>query len=450
MVVVLVLCVSGVALLAFEEEVSSLFFVKDLRRGIRNAGAKAKVAAAAAAARNKVEAPPAPNAVRAGGYMRGVAMADGDGAGTVKGADPDEWKRDKREFDDEARAIAEEMGAAKPGDTNNDGRKRKDVMREYIPRLTDILKGALDTAEGEGGEMDKFFGWKRVKPKCKVGAKALAHTAKRIREAELVLDPYPHVQVFNIFPDALYACIMSKMPAGDGAYVRLKEGVDRFMVDLYDRKKAAKGKKDKRWDVMDGKGGFDAGFWQDFGAAYATDTGIRDAWLDKFAPTLAVRHANYAAVKSSIHTKMELNRDRAGYEIGPHTDSQGKWVTTLYYLAKDLEHEKTGTCVVRSKTGRTQTEGSVWEDWRDPDFEIATQARYVPNSVFAFAPCFGSWHAVPKVTGRNGFVRDTIQTFLMEATKSAPKKECPKVPNTRGSMMDEFKARSKKGDTVWG
>ena len=59
------------------------------------------------------------------------------------------------------------------------------------------------------------------------------------------------------------------------------------------------------------------------------------------------------------YAEMELNRDRAGYEIGPHTDSQGKWVTTLYYLAKDLENENTGTCVVRSKSGRIQTVGRV-------------------------------------------------------------------------------------------
>ena len=70
--------------------------------------------------------------------------------------------------------------------------------------------------------------------------------------------------------------------------------------------------------------------------------------------------------------------------------------------------------------------------------------------MFAFAPCFGSWHAVPKVTGSGGFVRDTIQTFLMEATKSAPKKDCPKLPpDARGSMMDEFTATT-KGESVWG
>ena len=77
---------------------------------------------------------------------------------------------------------------------------------------------------------------------------------------------------------------------------------------------------------------------------------------------------------------------------------------------------------------------------------MAEQARYVPNSVFAFAPCFGSWHAVPKMTGRGGFVRDTIQTFLMEATKSAPKKACPKVPPKGGSLIQEAGA---KGESVW-
>ena len=68
--------------------------------------------------------------------------------------------------------------------------------------------------------------------------------------------------------------------------------------------------------------------------------------------------------------------------------------------------------MVRSKRGRLQTGASDWLNWNDPDFEVAAQARYVPNSVFAFAPCFGSWHAVPKMTGKT-FVRDTIQTFLM-------------------------------------
>ena len=54
--------------------------------------------------------------------------------------------------------------------------------------------------------------------------------------------------------------------------------------------------------------------------------------LDKFAPTLNIRHDDYHSIKRDIHTRMELNRDRNGYEIGPHTDTGAKWLTTLYYL----------------------------------------------------------------------------------------------------------------------
>ena len=134
-----------------------------------------------------------------------------------------------------------------------------------------------NAAEAKGAT--DFFAWKRVDPDCRVGDAQALHTANAIKKATLVMEPYPHVQVFNIFPNGLYACIMQKMPPGDQAYKRLKEGVDRFMVDLYDRKKAAKGKADKSWDVMDGKGGFDADFWRKFGEVYATNDWIRDAWL---------------------------------------------------------------------------------------------------------------------------------------------------------------------------
>jgi len=193
-------------------------------------------------------------------------------------------------------------------------------------------KSAVVDAEAE---REGFLAWKRVEPDCKVTKEAALHTARRIKEAVVVMEPYPHVQVFGIFPERLYACIMQKMPAGDGAYSRTGKRTKRFVVDLYDRK-LGKGSANRKWKGMNGKGGFDANFWKELGIVYANDDGIRDAWLDKFALTLGARHKNVTSIKSQIQTTMELNRDRAGYQIGPHTDSELKWVTTLYYLAKDL------------------------------------------------------------------------------------------------------------------
>jgi len=62
--------------------------------------------------------------------------------------------------------------------------------------------GFLD-AEGEENsavvdaeaEREGFLAWKRVEPDCKVTKEAALHTARRIKEAVVVMEPYPHVQV---------------------------------------------------------------------------------------------------------------------------------------------------------------------------------------------------------------------------------------------------------------
>ena len=89
---VLLICVlkwieqDGLYVLAFEDEVTSIFFVKDLRRGIQKVHAKV-------VAPRKAGAPPGPNPLRAaGGVLEGVPMDDGDGAGTARGEVPDEWR----------------------------------------------------------------------------------------------------------------------------------------------------------------------------------------------------------------------------------------------------------------------------------------------------------------------------------------------------------------------
>ena len=397
---VLVALLLGVLGLAFEEEVGAFFLARDIRGGARRA--HEAVRAKRVDERPFDDAPPSPNPARLGTRVDlPASLEDGDGSVGHKHA----WGEGD-EYGEELRAIKKEMGG-------------KNVMAAHVPSLTPILKSALDAAEAKGATA--FFAWKRVKPDCVVTEAAAMHSARQIRGAKLVMSPYPHVQVFNIFPDALYACIVQKLPPGDDAYLRLKEGVDRFMVNLYDRKTAGTKADDKTWAERKGKGGFDSKFWRQLGKVYASSPSIRDAWIDKFAPTLAIRHPNVdARVKNSIHTKMELNRDRAGYEIGPHTDSQGKWVTTLYYLAKDLEHENTGTCVVRSKSGREQKGASDWEDWRDPDFEVAEQARYVPNSVFAFAPCYSSWHAVRMASLTHLYLVFHSFPWFLLATSTAP------------------------------
>ena len=47
-------------------------------------------------------------------------------------------------------------------------------MKAFIPRTTNILKGALDAAEDKGAT--EFFTWMRVDPDCQVGDAEAMHT----------------------------------------------------------------------------------------------------------------------------------------------------------------------------------------------------------------------------------------------------------------------------------
>ena len=257
---------------------------------------------------------------------------------------------------------------------------------------------------------------------AKIKPEWVQHTAQKISRASVVSEPYEHVQIFDVFHPDMYACMLRKLPVSDEPYERLKPGVNRFMISLYDYKKKAKRKKKKNNKTI--QDGFDADFWKEFGRVFSGKL-FRDRWLALFDRTLTLRNPswrNYAARELAF--KVELNRDRDRYEIGPHTDSHGKWVTMLYYLPKDDTHESDGgTAVIRSKSRREQFGDSTWESWTDPDFEVVRRARYVPNSVFAFAPCLSSWHAVPKL--QQAFVRDSIQTFIMSKQWKDKKSHCP-------------------------
>ena len=258
---------------------------------------------------------------------------------------------------------------------------------------------------------------------AKIKPEWVQHTAQKISRASVVSEPYEHVQIFDVFHPDMYACMLRKLPVSDEPYERLKPGVNRFMISLYEYKKKAKRKKKNNKTIQDG---FDADFWKEFGRIFSGKS-FRDRWLALFDRTLTLRNPswrNYAARELAF--KVELNRDRDRYEIGPHTDSHGKWVTMLYYLPKDDTHASDGgTAVIRSKSRREQFGDSTWESWTDPDFEVVRRARYVPNSVFAFAPCLSSWHAVPKL--QQAFVRDSIQTFIMSKQWKDKKSHCPPV-----------------------
>jgi len=308
-----------------------------------------------------------------------------------------------------AEELAQESSTGR-GDADEDDEAERSADEEAE------LSADEDGEDGEDGEArpTTAAAVAAANATCAVTSEHVRYTLDRIRSAEVALEPYPHYFVENVFSPDLYACIRAKLPR-DAAYKRLRSKQERFYAPI----KAKYGSEKFRQGLI--SRGFDAEFWQGFAEAFE-HADLRDLWVEKFERVLSQRVTDWREyMAKSLFLRMELNRDREGYVIPPHTDRGTKWVTMLYYLAPDDSHKEAGTCVIRSKSGREQT-SSDWESWDDDDFEIARQAPFLPNSVFAFAPCYKSWHAVPKMNTK--FTRDTIQSFVMAKNKLYKKGRC--------------------------
>jgi hypothetical protein len=171
-----------------------------------------------------------------------------------------------------------------------------------------------------------------------VTVELLNYTVNRINGAKLVLDPYPHLYLTEIFEPRFYTnCILNKLPP-TSAYNKYTNGRHQIHIagrqghgpQGQNRLGRPEGKLDKAKAKL-----LDVAFWTDFAKLFASQELTR-AWLQKFYPTL--RHRDLMRrlqdMPKNFFYSMALGRDLRGYSIGPHTDTADKWVTTLYYLPR--------------------------------------------------------------------------------------------------------------------
>lgn len=184
------------------------------------------------------------------------------------------------------------------------------------------------------------------------------YVLKKIEEAEVIMEPYPHVYIENVFPQEFLEQVTPQ--SGDGYRslqdARGTEGYpDRSVKDAPDCTKWMK------------------------------DGDLRRAFNKKFG------------VNASADETLML-RDGPGYHIGPHTDTPKKVVTALCYVTKDWTEAEHGTSIYTPLIdGFTDAKGSHFN--RD-GFKLHWTAPGKPNSMFAFARCDNSFHGAEPYAGK--------------------------------------------------
>ncbi len=115
-----------------------------------------------------------------------------------------------------------------------------------------------------------------------------------------------------------------------------------------------------------------------------------------------------------ISVEVQLIRHRAGFFLGPHSDSSSKLVVLLLYLAPDDSADHLGTSMNRPKDPTFSCPKSAHYPFED--FIDVKTAPYRPNSMLAFFRSDLSFHGVEPLSEQDTTTcnRDLIQYVIYD------------------------------------
>ena len=206
----------------------------------------------------------------------------------------------------------------------------------------------------------------------------------KIQRAPILLDPYPHFFVENVFPDDFYKMLLKYLPK------------DREMKPIGTTGKVSKGAYLERhifdfslanFDKLSNQDYF---FWRSFWN-YLKGHDFIKMQMEKFAPYLKERFSDNFKHKH-FYPYAELVKDRQNYSIGPHTDHPERAITMLFYLPNDASMLHLGTSIYKPKI-----EGFRCRFGKHHQFEDFVKIKtlpFLPNSVFGFVRSDESFHGL--------------------------------------------------------
>ena len=209
---------------------------------------------------------------------------------------------------------------------------------------------------------------------------AFEYVIKKIIDALIIKEPYPHILISGIFPDEFYSVLLEQIPKVSAYTPKTKYGKTMTL---------------ENFDILDEE---KKKFWKEVYGFLRSD---------KFASILLKK---FNISKNGV-SDLFLHKDLENFEFRPHRDTHSKLVTYLFYLPEDSSLSQLGTHILVPKKGVVIKKTTEHQDWEL--FETVKMSEYVPNSFFAFAPHENSFHAV-KIDFPEDSVkkRDTIRGFV--------------------------------------
>lgn len=262
-----------------------------------------------------------------------------------------------------------------------------------------------------------------------------AHFESRFAGRTVERFPSPHLMVTDIWPSDVYENILRYNPflTNKGKeWISSSEMKKRRQETPYDHRKQIDLEKDAFQAAPDAKE-----FWRTVGEALVADDWFAKLMYRTFPMYFDLRFGelvNDAGFWTHLRHQLIVQRHDTGYRIGPHTDSPHRVFTCIFSFADKPGFDEYGTQFVRPRDPMVRCWGDLHHD--DSGFEVATVAKYMPNSFVVFFKTRQSFHSVRLVDRelpnqrygmqlgyyepRNGLFRDLSRPDLMEDRTAKP------------------------------
>lgn len=238
--------------------------------------------------------------------------------------------------------------------------------------------------------------------------RVIEHVIYRLMNAPLLLYPYPHFFVRDVFPADFYYDLARTI---NGATDYASEDDGRYHGRQFARQTLP--------TEIDGFRGF-------FSKRFLK------AALMPFRVQLEERYGKNSV---SVYSDARFIRDGRGYYIGPHTDAPWKLLSFLFYLPRDSFLESYGTSIYVPRDPAFTCRGGPHHDFAG--FTRVWTAPFVPNSCFGFLKTEKSFHGVERIAEdvqRDVFLFNVYDQAIYEQTHKKPsntsKDEQPAAPSS--------------------
>jgi hypothetical protein len=237
----------------------------------------------------------------------------------------------------------------------------------------------------------------------------------KIANAPVQRYPFAHFFIENVFPPDYYRELIENLPAQD-TYTPIDETgtvkkgsyKDRHICELEDvvEKEVAAGR--------------EGGFWEGL-ESWLMDDAFTNLIVGKFRPAIEERFG--AGVQMSLTTDCRLVRDFTNYAISPHTDTERKLISLLFYLPRDDSKSHLGTSIYAPEDPKFRSDGTM--HYHAKGFKHVARMDYVPNALFAFLRTDHSFHGVEPIADAE------VERNLMLYNVYVPKVIVPRKPASK-------------------